>query len=92
MELLPQSVIRELAKNVAQELDPTSRMSASACLLLNKAAVNFLHYVAATANDFTLAKGHSVIGCTEILEAMTELGFHNLTQGSEAFLEGFLLL
>ena len=87
MNLLPQSIIREIAKNAAQKLDPSTKMSASACLLLNKATVMFIHYLAATANDFTLASGRSTINCTDVMDAMNEIGFHSLAKGTDDFLQ-----
>lgn len=88
MEILPVGTVRDIAKNAAQKLDPNAKMSANASLLLNKASTMFIHYLAATANEFTLAKGKSTIGCTEIFEAINEMGFHNLTQGCDELLKG----
>jgi hypothetical protein len=71
------------------EQDETMKMAGDACELVNQALAVFIHYRSATAHEFALPKWRSTLGCSELLEALNNIGMSSLADNAEDFLNRF---
>ncbi|KDQ15695.1 hypothetical protein BOTBODRAFT_285503 [Botryobasidium botryosum FD-172 SS1] len=69
---LPRALIIRIAKSVLQD---NVKLQKETVIALVKAATVFINYVAATSQDVTHSRSHKTIAASDVLTALSQLGF-----------------
>ncbi|KOS20261.1 DNA polymerase epsilon subunit D [Escovopsis weberi] len=83
---LPRSIITRLAKGI---LPPNTQIQGNAILALSKSATVFISYLAAHANENTVAAGKKTVAPADVLKALDDTEFGFLKERLEAEFKKF---